>query len=617
MLGEALSYLRRGLSVIPVSSTSKMALVRWAEYQTRTPSEEEVREWFESNPDASIGIVTGAISGLVVLDIDHRSGDVDGKLREILSESPTGLIARTGSGGYHLYYRHDFSTPVGNVVGRRTGVDCRGEGGMVLAPPSHHASGNDYAWHREGWDDIGTFSTDLYDRLMLDNRQTSSLSPAGPDGWITDVLRGVGSGGRNDSCAKLAGYYYKKKMPKDVAVEMLLHWNERNSPPLSESEVRKTVDSVYRTALRREESITPSPRSLLSTAVDESPLALDTFEEYMLKFGQEAVRWQIPGWLPEATIAMVVAPPGSYKTWLLTDLAVSVASGRPFLNRFAISNPGPVLFVQQEDFHGQLAERFAVIAATRFGMDFTSSDGDDQFEASSTPSTLPIFIHPDRKFRFGDAVVMEALEEHVARIRPRMMILDPLYSTGDTDDYLTKTVQYMFDFKRMRDEYGTSFIIAHHTKKARSGGLAREDAWGSQFLNAFLETGWQIRQNDGGDVFIRRHFKVGGDVAEQRIAFDIDTLSPPRYEVTLEEADPASLPTADKRGKKKAEPKMSKEAEEMLHFLSGNRGVPMTKEEIAAAMDLQIDVVMSTLKSISIHLAHRLDGRVLLSDPDT
>ena len=68
----ALACLARGWSVIPVKAFAKRPIVRWEAFQNRLPTREEVEGWFRRWPDANLGIVTGAISGLVVLDVDPR-----------------------------------------------------------------------------------------------------------------------------------------------------------------------------------------------------------------------------------------------------------------------------------------------------------------------------------------------------------------------------------------------------------------------------------------------------------------------------------------------------------------------------------------------------------------
>ena len=84
--------------------------------------------------------------------------------------------------------------------------------------------------------------------------------------------------------------------------------------------------------------------------VSTSPFGVVTVREYMAYHGGNQVSWLVQDWLPEATIGFVVAPPGSSKTWLAFDMAVSVAAGAPFLGEYPVQRTGPVLVIQQEDF---------------------------------------------------------------------------------------------------------------------------------------------------------------------------------------------------------------------------------------------------------------------------
>ena len=126
----ALNYLRLGFSVIPVSSANKKPLVKWEEFQHRHPTEEETRKWFQ-NPQTQVAVVTGAISGIAVVDVE-AGGSID--------EFPKTATSKTGGGGWHLWYKHP-GHPVDNAVKIKPLVDIRGDGGYVVAPPSLHSSG--------------------------------------------------------------------------------------------------------------------------------------------------------------------------------------------------------------------------------------------------------------------------------------------------------------------------------------------------------------------------------------------------------------------------------------------------------------------------------------------
>tara|TARA_R110000824_G_scaffold31342_16_gene102187 strand:+ start:2748 stop:4505 length:1758 start_codon:yes stop_codon:yes gene_type:complete len=501
-------YTSRGLCVIPVEGMGKRPL-----HNNWTTSN---NDWSEGDfQNKNIGIITGKRSNIVVIDIDNRGEEsADNKAQKILGLYPTNLVSRTGSGGYHLFYRYPHDTArVPNAVGK-DGIDVRGDGGMVVVPPSTTTKG-EYHWLKEG--KPGDFPL-----AFMSRKQGTSSAPEGKDpDWVMKGLQGVESGGRNDLCAKLAGYFLSKGLTTRVVLSLLQDWNRRNDPPLANRELRETIESINRAESR---SIEENSKKLSAPRKEPSKLkfGLMGFQEYMTKFGENTVRWTVKDWLPESTICFVVSPPGSYKTWLLMDLAVSVASGMPFLGKVPVEKSGPVIIIQQEDHHVQTVERLALIATQRLNLGKPSEDG-GMFHVNMPPN-LPIYIHTDRQLRFDDPNSTDALGEVVREIKPALVLIDPLYSTVSTDDYMARAAEQMMFMKDLRDELGTTFVLAHHRKKG--GDLHREGLWGSQFLNAFLETGWQITPTDNTNIKMMRHFKAAKDPEEVEISWNIDTKNP-------------------------------------------------------------------------------------------
>jgi hypothetical protein len=114
-----------------------------------TTDQDIARSWWQRQPDANVAIRTGRESGLVVVDVDPDHGGMH-SLRALVDthgKLPDGPRVRTGSGGCHVYFRHP-GYPVQNSAGTRlgVGVDVRGDGGYVIAPPSRHRSLHSYHW---------------------------------------------------------------------------------------------------------------------------------------------------------------------------------------------------------------------------------------------------------------------------------------------------------------------------------------------------------------------------------------------------------------------------------------------------------------------------------------
>ena len=247
----ALAYLARGWSVVVVEPRGKRPVVRWQEFQRRLPDEDEVRAWFERRPDANLAIVTGAVSGLVVLDVDPRHGGSASLARWERRHGalPRSVEAKTGGGGRHLYFAHP-GGEVRNRVGLAPGLDLRGDGGVVVAPPSLHPSGKRYRWLR-GHAPDKTRPAELPDWLLEIARGEAPGGGNPHSSWLRRVGEAVPEGQRNDAIASFTGHLLWHGIDPDVAGELLLCWNRVHcQPPLPDDEVARTVESITRTHFR-------------------------------------------------------------------------------------------------------------------------------------------------------------------------------------------------------------------------------------------------------------------------------------------------------------------------------------------------------------------------------
>ncbi|MDJ0895330.1 MAG: bifunctional DNA primase/polymerase [Alphaproteobacteria bacterium] len=250
-LAAASGYLRRGWSVVPVMRADKRPLVRWEPYQEHRADEAEVERWRVRWPDANVGIVTGALSGLVVLDIDPRHDGEESlaALEARFGKLPDTVEALTGGGGRHLYFRHP-GGELRNRVALMPGLDLRGDGGMVVAPPSLHRSGRRYEWEV-------SHHPDEMEPAPLPGWLLSMVRGDAPRRghpmtyWRELVQRGVGEGARNNTIASFSGHLLWHGVDPEVVLELMLCWNRlRCRPPLDDDEVARTVESIRRTQQR-------------------------------------------------------------------------------------------------------------------------------------------------------------------------------------------------------------------------------------------------------------------------------------------------------------------------------------------------------------------------------
>ena len=149
----------RGLAVFPLAPGTKVPLSGTHGHLDGVADADVARARWAKTPSANIGAATGSRSGIWVLDIDPQHGG-DAALTNLEAEHgplPTTIESSTPSGGRHLFWRWDAEgEEICNSTGRiGSGLDVRGEGGFILAPPSVLADGRGYRWISNG---AGTFA---------------------------------------------------------------------------------------------------------------------------------------------------------------------------------------------------------------------------------------------------------------------------------------------------------------------------------------------------------------------------------------------------------------------------------------------------------------------------
>lgn len=260
LLPNALVYLQKGYSVIPVGK-DKRPLVNWKDYQTRQATVEEITEWFSQNPDAQIGIVTGEISNLTVVDIES-----DGDFNRITDATFT---VETGGKGRHYFF--EYEKEFKNAVRIFPSVDVRSQGGYVVAPPSVTQKG---AYTALNDLKVAKMSLVTKEAFLAQNRRqlpwyASSGESSYPKIESKNVeYQGSGEGSRNDSMTKFAGSLHAKlhqSLWASIGWQMFEQANHKNTPPLSAYELRVIWNSIG----NREVQTHPSGRDFSTPTTKE------------------------------------------------------------------------------------------------------------------------------------------------------------------------------------------------------------------------------------------------------------------------------------------------------------------------------------------------------------
>ncbi len=323
LLDAALAYAERGWRVIPVhgitaggdctcgaddcSSPGKHPLISaWQKKATTDP--DTIRGWFTAWPNINIGIATGSASGIAVLDVDAIT---------LLNgwESST-LTAQTGK-GRHLYFALD-GTRVRNSAGKlSSGLDMRGDGGFVVAPPSRHASGKHYAWVNP----------------------TASLQPL-PVWTLTN--KPIPNGQRNDSLFKIGcAMIQRGESVETIEAELLSVNADRCIPPLPGAEVKAIAASAarYEAAAVSDDQLSDSLDDLIEDAEQNPAVAI---VENLVYRGDRIV---IHGY------------EGTMKSLFGMALADAIARGTTFLGELKTSAPLRVGIIETEMRNPRLGER--------------------------------------------------------------------------------------------------------------------------------------------------------------------------------------------------------------------------------------------------------------------
>jgi hypothetical protein len=143
LLQAALIYAAAGLAVFPLNQRTKTPATKRGFYDATTNPETIRRLWRVT--DRNIGIATGAISGVWILDIDPGGEDHLARLEAEHGKLPPTRNVITGSGGRHLWFK--YTEPMQCSAGRvAPQIDVRGDLGYCVSPPSIHENGRRYEW---------------------------------------------------------------------------------------------------------------------------------------------------------------------------------------------------------------------------------------------------------------------------------------------------------------------------------------------------------------------------------------------------------------------------------------------------------------------------------------
>ncbi len=235
-------YIYGGLEIFPCMRNKKNPLTANG-FKDASSDEQVINGWWDKYPGANIGLPTGKVNNLVVVDVDVKNdaGGMD-SLQQLLEECGEfdTKVVRTPSGGLHYYFSYPQDEEIIKCrTNLRPGIDIRADGGYVVAPGSS-IDGNAYEF-----EDKDKKIAELPQKLLeiLTNKSISVSDFTTP---VSEVIYGVEQGSRNNSIFKFASRLRGMDLPYEEAKNKVIVAARNCTPALSDSEAIRCLDSAWK-----------------------------------------------------------------------------------------------------------------------------------------------------------------------------------------------------------------------------------------------------------------------------------------------------------------------------------------------------------------------------------
>ena len=403
------------LIVMPVRD--KKPLVAWKHLIEKGQTLEEKTAVLENGSAGNVGIVTGPISRIFVLDIDGPEGEksIEGK------HIPKTWTVKTPH-GRHIYFRWSESLDAYTTTkaGIALGVDVRGTGGYVVW----------YGWqtppHLAPLASVPQWVIDLLPKK--DSREIG--------GGVLGTLGAIKEGNRNQSFASLAGGLRARGYGVEEMYNLLEAKAREVNFPLEE--LRLVCNSISR--------YTPK--------IGNEPLSVDGQGEPIDSFlvDQEPVKWICKPFVAEQSIGIIGGLLECRKSWIMVDLAVECARGGGlWMNKFPVKGC-KVLLIDQERSKAEVQRRLKAVIAGK------------ELKLSELRETL--FVRSGTSTRIDQQASFDSLRKEMADIRPDLVLVDSFATFHTKNESSRAEIQIVMEhIKQLRNEFKCSIVIIHHETK--------------------------------------------------------------------------------------------------------------------------------------------------------
>lgn len=261
-----------------------------------------------------------------------------------------------------------------------------------------------------------------------------------------------------------------------------------------------------------------------------SPLKLETFTD-VLENHSSFAGWLVEGIWGRKSHGVVAGMPKTFKSTLVHDLAVSIASGKPFLNKFPVLESGPVIIIQNENADYIMKDRTERLLKSKNLITPIKQLGGRKLRIT-LPEKLPIYFINQQNFSISNEEHRLELENMIEKINPVLVIFDPLYLMFDGEMNSAKELTPVLNWLLTLKKQCGVMVIHHYNKNSLMSKGSR--MMGSIVLYGWIESAWYLSKKENEEfefedfndqktppIILSREFRMAGSYPDLNISLDL------------------------------------------------------------------------------------------------
>ncbi len=321
-----------------------------------------------------------------------------------------------------------------------------------------------------------------FDQLLpLPNQ---NITKANPPGWFAEAIAEIKEGNRNQTFAKLTGKLLSRGLESNDILALLTPLAQKVEFSLEELNAE-----VIGLCSRYQNNSSLSPTyNRGETETNSRPFTVVTLPE-LLSGELEQIEWDVDQVLAHESVGILAGPAGYGKSWMQMDMAIEMARGGLWLNKFATTK-GKVLYIDEESSKALLQRRLSKLLK---GKDLTKD-------------SLEIHFVIGQSFCLSNDSSVNHLRELLKTLSPRLVIIDSLIRVHKAEENSAKEMSKVFGvIKALVRDFKCSFLIADHQRKMTQFGDGQNHLRGSSEKSAFIDSLFTLKKKD--DYLIIEHSK--------------------------------------------------------------------------------------------------------------